>query len=106
MGKLERYDSVRLQKICHPSGEVIEIWNLCQHIVADNEVGAVAFSYKSSRELQAEELNQSGNILLARDCSHIGGGLNADNGDTERQKVLKQVSVVTGDLKHPAPRIK
>src|SRR5271163_4258737 len=106
MGKLERDYTVRSQKMCHPSGEVIEIWNLCQHIVADDKVGAAALGYQSSRELQAEELNQSGNIFLARDCGHIGGGLNADDGDAERQKVLKQVSVVAGDLKHLAARIK
>ena len=90
MRELERDHTVRRQKMRHPCGEVVEIGDLRQHIVADDEVGPPTLGHESLRELQAEELDKSGNILLARHCGHVGGRLDADHGNTQRQEVLKR----------------
>ena len=52
------------------------------------------------RELQAEEFDKRRNIFLLRHCCDVGGRFDADHGNAQRQKVLKQISVVACDLIH------
>ena len=50
MGKFQCDHPVWRQQTRHSSGEVIEIGHLRQYIVADNEVGHVAFRDKTPSE--------------------------------------------------------
>src|SRR6266446_1030916 len=84
----------------HSRSEVVEIRDLRQHVIANNKICLPALRHESLRKLQAEELNESGYILLARRFGHIDGWLDADHRHTQRQEVLKQISVVASDLKH------
>ena len=88
----------------HSRGEIVEVGDLRQHIVADDEVGRLTLGHQALRELQAEEFDQRRNILLARHFGDIGGRLDADDGNTQRQKMLKQISVVARDLEDLAFR--
>ena len=101
VGKLERNHAVRSKKMRHPRGEVIEVGDLRQHIVADDEVGRPPFGYESLRKPQAKEFDKCRNILLARHCGNIGGWFDAGHGNAQRQKVLKQISVVARDFDTP-----
>ena len=88
----------------HPRGEVVEVGDLRQDIVSDDEVGRPPFGYELLRKPQAEEVDKRRNILLLRHCCNVGGRFDADHGNAQRQKVLKQVSVVACDLIHPTCR--
>ena len=59
------------------------------------------FGDQTLRELQAEEFDKRRNIFLLCHSSNVSGRLDAGHGNAQRQKVLKQVSVITGDLVHP-----
>src|SRR5258708_32724271 len=100
MWELERDHTVRGQKMRHPCGEGVESGDRRQHIVADDEVGPPALGHEFLRELQAEELNKSGYFLLVRHFGHVGGRFDADHGHTQRQEVLKQISVIASNLKN------
>src|SRR5262245_25615688 len=100
MWELECDHTVRSQKVGHPRGKVVEIGDLRHHIVPDDKVGPPALGHELLRERQAEELNNSGYILLARRFGHIGSWLDPDHRHTQRQKVLKEISVVACDFKH------
>ena len=105
VGKLERNHPVWSQKMRHSRGEVVEVRDLRQDIVADDEIGLPPLGCESLRELQAEEFNKGRNIFLLRDCGYVGGRFDADYRNAQRQKVLKQVSVVARNLIHPTRRI-
>src|SRR5262249_12377239 len=106
MGDLECDHTVRRKQMRHSCGEVVEIRDLRQHIVADDEICLPPLGHELLRKLQAEKLDESGNILLARRLGHIGGWLDADHRNAQRQEVLKQISVVASDLKHLTLRTK
>ena len=102
MRELERDHAVRRQQMRHAADEIIEVRHLRQNVVADDEVGLLAFGGEPLRERQPEKLDQRRNILAPRHLGHVGGGLDPDDRHAERQEVLKQISVVAGDLIHPA----
>ena len=49
---------------------------------------------------QAKEFDERRNILLARSFSDIGGRLDAGHWNTQRQEVLKQISIVARYLEY------
>src|ERR1700730_143273 len=106
MGNLECDHTVRRKQMGHSCGEVVEIRDLRQHIVADDKIGRPTLGHELLRKLRAEELDESGNILLARRFGHIGGWLDTDHRNAQRQKVLKQISVVASDLNYLTLRTK
>ncbi len=77
MRKLERDHAVRRQQMRHAGGEVVEVRHLRQHIVADDEVGLLAFGGEPLRERETEEFDQRRNVLSPRHFGHVGGGLDA-----------------------------
>src|SRR5271170_5669595 len=100
MGELECDYTIWCKQMHHSCGEVVKIRNLRQYIVADNEIGPPTLGHELLRKLQAEELDESRNILLACRFGDISGRLDADHRNTQRQEVLKQISIVASDLKH------
>src|SRR3954447_6602676 len=65
------------QQVRHARGEVMEIRNLCQHIVTNDEIGSPSFGDKTPGELKSKELDECRNILKTGSFSHIGRGLDA-----------------------------
>src|SRR5262245_10850420 len=88
MWELERDHTVRGEKMRHPCGEVVEIGDLRQHIVAYDEVGPPTLGLKALGALRAEKLNESWNTFLARGFGDIGGRLDADHRDAHGQEML------------------
>ena len=104
MRELERDDALRRQQMRHAGDEVVEVGHLRQHVVADDEVGGLAFGDEPLGEADAEELDQRRDVLLARDLGDVGGRLDAGDGHAERQEMLQQIAVVAGDLVDAALR--
>jgi hypothetical protein len=65
MRELERDDALRRQQELHAGDEVVEVGHLCQDVVADDEIGALA--------LGDEALGQCGAEELRRAREHCGG---------------------------------
>src|SRR6516162_1041395 len=84
MGDLECDHTVRRKQMRHSCGEVVELRDLRQHIVADDEICSPTLGHELLRKLQAEKLDESGNILLARRFGHIGRWLDADHRNAQR----------------------
>src|ERR1700724_536339 len=76
MRKFERDHALRHQQMRHAGDKVVEVWHLCQHVVADDEVSVLAFRRKLLREAEAEELDECWNILLPRHFGDIDSRLN------------------------------
>src|SRR4051794_16979202 len=99
MRELKRDDALGRKEFGHSGGEVVEIGNLGENIVADDEIGPAPLGDETSSQIEAEECDERRNILGTRRLGDIGGGLDAGNRNAEGQKVLKQVSIIAGDLK-------
>src|SRR5262245_28249844 len=106
MGDLECDYTVRRKQMRHSCGEVVEIRDLRQHIVADNEVCPPTLRHELLGKLQVEKLDESGNILLARRFGYISGWLDSNHRNAQRYEMLKQISVVASDLDHLTLRTK
>ena len=102
--ELQRDHAFGLQKLRHPGREVVEIGYLRQHIVADDQVGALALGGQLRCELAPEEVDQRRDALVDGDLGDIGGRLDADHGHLQRREVLQQVAVVAGELHREALR--
>src|SRR5436309_15682828 len=100
MRKFECDHTICSQESRHSCCEVVQIRHLRQYIVADDQVSLPTLRHKPFRETQAEELDEGGNILLARSLCHIGRGLDADYRNPQRKEMLQQIAVVARDLKN------
>src|SRR6516164_1746897 len=100
MEKLQCDHTVGREQMRQSCGEVVEIRDLRQHIVGDDEIWLPTLGHELLCQLQAKKLDESGNILSARRFGHIGGWLDANYRNAQRQEMLKQVSVVASDLNH------
>src|SRR5215471_16323130 len=98
MGKLERDHTIRSYHVRHSRRKVIKIGDLCQHVVADDEISRATLRHYLSCERQAKKLNEGRNIPLLRGFGYIGSRLDTNYPDTQRQEVLKQISIVASDL--------
>ena len=80
MRKLERDHTVRRQKMRHPCGEVVEIGDLRQHIVADDEIGPPALETTSvCASFRPKNSTSVGIFLLLRHFGHVGGRFDAES---------------------------
>src|SRR5262245_29284889 len=77
MRKLERDHSLRREQMRHTRGEIVEIRNLGQDIVADDEIGASPLGYQTFRKSEPEKLHQGRNILFPCNLRDIGRRLDA-----------------------------
>src|ERR1700675_522752 len=102
MWKLQRDHSMRSQQVHHARRKIVEVRHLCQHIVSDDEIGGLAFGYEFLRKSKTEKFDQRGNIFSPGYIGYIGRRLNTHHRHTQRQKMLKQVSIIAGDLIHAA----
>ena len=78
--ELQRDHAFRFQQPRHTRYEIVEIGNLSEHIVADDQVRALAFSDQVLGELDAEKLGARRNTLVDRDFGDIDRGLDAEHG--------------------------
>src|SRR5882724_2670754 len=76
MWELQRDHSMRSQQVCHAGRKIIEVRHLCQHIVADDEIGSLAFGYEFFRKSKTEKFNQGGNIFPSGYIGYIGRRFN------------------------------
>ena len=96
--ELQGDHALRLEQARHPAHEVVEVGHLRQHVVADDEIGALALRHELGRELRSEEIDAGGYALLDRHLGDVGRGLDAQDGNAQRQEVLQQVAVIARQL--------
>ena len=101
MRKLECNYPVRRKQMRHACGEVVEIGDLRQNIIANNKIGPPPLGLQALSEFQAKKFDQCRNIFLTRNFGDISGWLDAGNRDTKWQKMLKQISIVACNFKNP-----
>src|SRR6185295_8600692 len=87
-----------LQKPGDAGDEVIEVGDLCENVVADDEICLASFTGELVGETNAEELGAGGNAFVNGSARYVLGRLDAQHGHSKRQEVLQQVSVVAGKL--------
>ena len=89
----------------HAGDEVVEVGHLGEHVVADDQVGALALG-DAARSASATPKNSTRrrNALVERDLGDVGGRLDAEHGHAERQEMLQQIAVVARQLDHQAVR--
>src|ERR1700741_1347646 len=77
---------LRLEQERHACHEVVEVWNLCENIVADDEIGLLAFLDKLARQADTEEVDTRRHAL--GDCSlrDVRRWLDAEGRNAERLK--------------------
>ena len=94
------------KQVRHSCREVVEIRNLRQHIVADDEIGSRGLPRRDAARDLVRKTRPVSEHSSPRRLGDVGGRLDSQNRNTQRQKVLKQISVVAGDLKDLALRPK
>ena len=107
MRELESDDTGWLQRNLKAADKVIDVWDVGENVAAEKKVGGFAIGQKFLRRLNAKEFYDTRNLLLFP-CNFrdVGGRLDAKNGNALGLKMLKKVSVVTGDFDDLAIRIK
>jgi hypothetical protein len=89
MRKLERRRAVVTEEQLHPGDEVVEVWNLCEDIVAQDEAGALALVGEPLRALAAKELDQRRHTPLLGGLRDVGGRVDPENLNVGADKVLE-----------------
>src|SRR5215208_4964005 len=89
MRKLQRDHAVRSQQMRHARRKIVEVRHLRQHIVADDEIGGLAFGYEFLRKPKTEEFDQRRNVFAPGYFGNIGGRLDTRHRNTQRQKMLQ-----------------
>ena len=84
----------------HAGDEVVEVGHLGQHVVADQQVGAVPLAARAgSRARRAEELDERRRPRCStRAFGDVGGRLDAEHRNAVLDEVLQQVAVVAREL--------
>ena len=77
MRKLQRDYSLRLQQGLHALYETAKIRNLCEHIVAEQEIGLRAIAHQFLSQLSAKKFHQRGNAFASCNLGDVRGWLNA-----------------------------
>ena len=104
--KLHVHQPAGLESRPQASNEVVDVWHVGQHVVADDEVGLPALCGQALRQGHAEELLKRLHALLARGFGRACRGLYAKGGHPGLAHVLQQVAVVAGNLHHQGVRPK
>ena len=96
--KLEGRGPVVTQKDLHSRDEVVQIWDLREHVVARDQTGALALVDQSLSGGAAEEVDEGGHSALLGSLRDIGGRVDPQNRYAGADEVLKEVAVVRREL--------
>ena len=102
MGKFERQHPFGLQNHLEPFDKIIQIRNLCQHVVTKHEVGAAAFGGEFLSQLRSEEAYQGGDALFDSYLGNIRRRLNPQHRHIALDEILQQIAVIAGHFHHEA----
>ncbi len=103
--ELERGNAIALEQGRETAQEIVDVRHMGQHIVGRHQVGRPALARKRLGSLLAEEHFADLQPLFARRLGRAAGGLNAQARDAALSHVLQQITIVGGDLYHPALRV-
>src|SRR4051794_3537465 len=87
VGKLDRQHSTGSEEPSEPLDEIVDVWNMSQHIVGHNQLGLLASRRQLVRELGPEEPGQSGDTGSLGDCRDVCGGFDSQHWLTSLDEV-------------------
>jgi hypothetical protein len=96
--ELQRGDAVRREQAPDAGDEVVEVADLREDVVADQEICSPAGGHQFRRESAAEECGPRWHAL--RRGRHIGGRLDAEHRQAQRQDWLQQAAIIATGLDH------
>src|SRR4029434_9892129 len=102
MRELHRDHSLRLEQELQAPNEIVELRHMSQHVVPDQEVGALALRLELGGEGSPKELHDGGYALLLRGARAVLGRFDPQHGNVLPLEILEQVTIVAGDLKSQA----
>src|SRR5262249_1041649 len=95
-------NAIRLEHLLDPADKCVRIGNVSEDVVRMDDVGKFATHSEASGKFLVEELDQRRNPLLNSEVRDVGRRFNAKNLNPARLVELQQISIVAGDLDHPA----
>ena len=99
---LERRDAPGCEQCLHPGGEVVDVGDLGQDVVAHDQIGPAAVRDQPLGEIVSEELGQGRHAAVDRRLGDVRGRLDPEHRDALRQEMLQEIAVVRGELDHEA----
>ena len=100
MGYFNSHDAVWLEQQRNSLHEIIDIVDLCEDVVADDQIGLPAFMLEPLRAVGPEELHQSRHAPLLRVGSHVGRWVDTEHRNGARHEVLEQVAIIACEFHH------
>ncbi len=82
--------------------EVVEVRHVRKDVVGGHQVGAAMLGHDRLGGIAAEKVDHCGDPPFHRHLGDVGGRLDAEAGNLRRDRVLQQVPIVAGYLKHEA----
>src|SRR6266849_2768602 len=98
MGKLHSDDAARIQQNLHSCDKVIDVRNMSKHVVAEQEVGLLAFGRQFASGITVKEFYKSGHALFNRPFNNICSMLNAQERNLYLNQILKQIAIVDSNF--------
>lgn len=84
---------------CGEAGdEIVDVGDVGEDVVGENEIGGLAVADKIGGELLGEELVEGGDPGIGSDGGDVGGGFDAEAGDTFGDEVAEEIAIIGGDL--------
>src|SRR5262245_10833676 len=98
MRKLQGDYSISLQQDLHTLYETAKVRHLCEHIVAEQEIGLRAVAHQFLSQLSAKKFHQRVNSFASCNRGNVRGWLNTYDWNTSLSEILKQITVIAGQF--------
>src|SRR5580698_7333827 len=92
MRKLDSDDTTRPQQDLHPCDKVVEIGHLGEHVVSEQQIGALALGNQVTRSTRPEEFDEGGHALLNSHWGNICCWLDPEHRDLFLNEILKEIT--------------
>src|SRR5512143_2546010 len=98
MWKLHRDDTSVVEQDLHAGDEIVNVGHLSEHVVADDEIGALSVCGELPSGFASEEFHEGRHTFGFCHLRDVGSALDAEDRDLAGDEILEQITIIAGEL--------